>query len=200
MMWEYKVPGIPDDMFEREEDIPMTKEEVRVVALSKLRVREGDVFLDVGSGSGSVSVEASLLVGERGKVVSVDSCKRAVELTKRNVERFKLKNVEVVLGESPQVLQYVVQRVGKVDRAFVGGTRKLEGTLKALFDALRSGGRVVVSAVLLETASKAISSMEEAGFVNVEVVELIVAKGRKIKEGTMMLSRNPVFLVSGEKP
>jgi cobalt-precorrin-6B (C15)-methyltransferase len=199
-MWEYKVPGIPDDMFEREEYIPMTKEEVRAVALSKLRVREGDVFLDVGSGSGSVSVEASLLVGERGKVVSVDSDKKAVELTKRNVERFNLKNVEVVLGESPQILQHVVQRVGKVDRAFVGGTRGLEGTLKALFDALRPEGRVVVSAVLLETTSKAISSMEEVGFINVEVVELIVAKGKKIREGTMMLSRNPVFLVSGERP
>lgn len=195
-MWEFKTPGVPDDLFERAEDIPMTKEEVRALAISKLRLREGDVFVDVGSGSGSVSVEASLVVGERGRVIAIDSDEKAVNLTKRNVERFKLKNVQVVHGESPEALE----GLGEFDRVFVGGTKRLEDTVRVLFKHLRKGGRIVVSAILLETAYRAISAMESTGFANVEVVEVIIAKGKRTGEGTMMLSRNPVFLISCDKP
>jgi len=34
-MWKTKTPGIPDELFERDEKVPITKEEVRVVQLSK---------------------------------------------------------------------------------------------------------------------------------------------------------------------
>lgn len=60
MEWKYVIPGIPDNFFERDEEIPMTKEEIRALALSKLRIRKGDMILDIGCGTGSVTVEASL--------------------------------------------------------------------------------------------------------------------------------------------
>jgi len=37
-MWKTKTPGIPDEFFERDEKVPITKEEVRVVQISKGRL------------------------------------------------------------------------------------------------------------------------------------------------------------------
>ena len=47
-------------------DVPMTKSEVRAVSLSKLELDENSVLLDIGAGTGSVSVEAALVWKVRG--------------------------------------------------------------------------------------------------------------------------------------
>ena len=57
--WPYASSGIPDELFIRG-DVPMTKLEVRAVALAKLRLTATDTVWDVGAGTGSVSIEAAL--------------------------------------------------------------------------------------------------------------------------------------------
>ena len=49
-----------DEWFIRGE-VPMTKSEVRAVSLSKLELDSHSVLLDIGAGTGSVSVEAALV-------------------------------------------------------------------------------------------------------------------------------------------
>ncbi|MEM0173887.1 MAG: precorrin-6Y C5,15-methyltransferase (decarboxylating) subunit CbiT, partial [Sulfolobaceae archaeon] len=106
MKWEYAVPGIPDNYFEREESIPMTKEEIRALALSKARVRKGDKFLDIGCGTGSVTVEAALLVGDKGKVYGIDKDEKAINLTRKNAEKFGVSDrIVLIHGEVPQILE-----------------------------------------------------------------------------------------------
>ncbi|MEG0441910.1 MAG: precorrin-6y C5,15-methyltransferase (decarboxylating) subunit CbiE, partial [Oscillospiraceae bacterium] len=67
---EYTAPGIPDEAFLRG-DAPMTKEEVRCLAISKLRLRADSVLWDVGAGTGSVSIEGALAAIE-GQVFAVE--------------------------------------------------------------------------------------------------------------------------------
>ena len=46
-MWNYKTPGIPDEYFERAEKVPITKEEVRTIQLSKARLNVGQTVYDI---------------------------------------------------------------------------------------------------------------------------------------------------------
>ena len=71
-MWNAKTPGIPDELFDRDENVPITKEEVRAVQISKARLKPGMTVYDIGCGSGSISVEASLQVEESGSVHAID--------------------------------------------------------------------------------------------------------------------------------
>ena len=82
-MWDAKTPGIPDELFDRDENVPITKEEARAVQISKARLKPGMTVYDIGCGSGSISVEAALQVEESGSVHAIDYDAKAVELTKK---------------------------------------------------------------------------------------------------------------------
>jgi len=139
MSWPYSTYGIPDDQFIRDEEIPMTKEEIRVLALSKLRIARGFTLVDVGSGTGSVTVEMALAVGSMGKVIAIDNNPKAVELTKRNAERFGvLERVDVRFGDALEVLRNLEVRI---DGAFIGGaSNEIEEAIRILDQRLRKGG------------------------------------------------------------
>lgn len=82
----------------------MTKEEVRAVSLSKLRLTEDAVVYDVGAGTGSVSVEAALLAW-RGRVYAIERKEEGCALIRENCRRFGTQNVEVVEGSAPEALE-----------------------------------------------------------------------------------------------
>ena len=103
-MWKYKTPGIPDENFERTDKVPITKEEVRVVQIAKGRLQLGYTVYDIGCGSGSISVEAALQVESSGKVYSIDIDPQAIDLTKKNLDKFGVSNVTVILGNAVENL------------------------------------------------------------------------------------------------
>ena len=82
-MWNYKTPGIPDELFERTEKVPITKEEVRTIQISKARLLPGQTVYDIGCGSGSITVEAAIQIEQTGKVIGIDFDENAIELTKK---------------------------------------------------------------------------------------------------------------------
>ncbi len=101
-MWNYKTPGIPDEYFERTENVPITKEEVRTIQISKARLKPGQTVYDIGCGSGSISIEASFQVESSGKVLAIDYDKNAIELTKKNMYKFDLSNISVIFGNAKE--------------------------------------------------------------------------------------------------
>ncbi len=182
-----RVPGIPDNEFLRDESIPMTKEEVRVLALSKAGLFRGAKFLDVGCGTGSVTVEAALFVGDEGLVYAIDKNERAIELTRKNLEKFGLRNVKLIKGEAPQVIHEIND----------GGSGNIEDVIEAVYNKLRVGGRLVVDAILIDTVYRALKTLEGLGVSDVDVTEVIIAKGLRTGTGIAMISRNPVFIIRG---
>lgn len=193
-IWSYKTPGIPDEYFITDNNVPgPTKEEVRVLTISKARLNEGDVVIDVGCGTGGLTVEAALQVGLEGKVYALDEDKVAVKLTQSNVEKFGVQNTTVVKqGKAPEGLT----DFPTADAVLVGGTMNLREILRLVQSKLRPNGRIVVNAILLETATIAIDELKNLGFKNVEVTHISVSRGKQIKSGTMMLARNPITIVS----
>lgn len=194
-MWNYKTPGIPDDAFERSENVPITKEEVRVIQISKARLCPGYTVYDIGCGSGSISIEAAIQV-ESGKVIAIDYDPNAIELTKKNIEKFGLTNISVILGNAKEK----ISELDLADAIFVGGTGgDTEEIVKLCQNKLKSGGRIVIGIILIETLYSVLKSLEKLQFDSVDITQVTISKSRKTSTGTMMLARNPVTIISATK-
>lgn len=186
--------GLDDGEFLRSQEppvIPMTKSEVRSVSLSKLRLEEDSVVYDIGAGTGSVAVEAALQC-RCGRVFAIERSRRAVALLKKNKEKFGVRHLQIVEGAAPEVLQ----GLPAPDRAFIGGSGgKLEAILEQLLCANPSV-RVVLNAIALESLSEAVSAFQKLGFQDVDIVQVSVAKSRKVGAHQMMIGQNPVFVIA----
>ncbi len=196
-MWTYKTPGIPDNLFLQNDKVPgPTKEEVRVLTVSKARLNEGAIVIDVGCGTGGLTVEAALQVGSKGRVFAIDEDEEAVKLTSSNVKKFGAQDiVEVFCGKAPKALR----GLPKADAILVGGSKNLREVIQIAPGILKEHGRIVVNAILLETATKAMEELKETGFAEIDVTQINVAKGKVIDSGTMMLARNPITIISATK-
>lgn len=195
-MWNAKTPGIPDELFDRDENVPITKEEVRVVQISKARLKPGMIVYDIGCGSGSISVEAAHQVEESGHVYAVDYDAKAVELTKKNLEKFNLANVSVILGNAKEK----ISELPNADAVFIGGTGTDTNEIMHICqDKLTSGGRIVIGMILIETIFSVLSSIKELDFDSIDITQVTIAKSRSTTTGTMMLARNPVTILSATK-
>ena len=195
-MWQYRTPGIPDELFERLDEVPITKEEVRVVQLSKGKLGSGYIVYDVGCGSGSVSVEAAYQIGQTGKVFSIDIDPKAIELTNKNLAKFGISNVNVILGDAKEKISDLPQ----ADSIFIGGTGgDTADIIKLCESKLKQGGRVVIGTILIETLFAVLNIIEKLKFSSVDITQVTISKSRKTTTGTMMIARNPVTIISATK-
>ena len=196
-MWSYKTPGIPDELFLQSDKVPgPTKEEVRVLTISKARLREGFYVVDVGCGTGGLTVEAAFQVAYNGKVFAIDEDEVAVSLTRKNVEKFGVQNVvQVIHGKAPEV----TSKLPKVDAVIIGGSVSLRKVIRSSYEKLKENGRIVINAILLETAYTTLDEIKKLNFKDVDVTLVFVAKGREVDSRTMMVARNPITIISATK-
>lgn len=195
MLWDYKTPGIPDSLFERTEQVPITKEDVRALVVSKLRLKEHSSAIDIGCGSGSITVELCLQTNE-SKIYAIDFDEKAIELTRKNLLKFGV-NAEVILSKAQDILPLLPQ----VDAIVIGGTwGNIEQIIQLSIAKLNKGGRLVIDTILVETVYKAITTINEIRLDEVDITQVTIAKARKVTTGTMMLARNPVIIISATKP
>ncbi len=191
-MWKYKTPGIPDEEFERLDEVPITKEEVRVVQISKARLKRGYTVYDIGCGSGSISVEAAIQVESAGKIYAVDFDPKAIDLTKKNLKKFGISNVTTILGNAKEKISELPQ----ADAIFIGGTGgDTKEILELCYDKIKSGGRIVLGIILIETLFSVLELIKKLNL-SVDITQITISKSRKTTTGTMMLARNPVTIVS----
>jgi cobalt-precorrin-6B (C15)-methyltransferase len=195
-MWKSKTPGIPDEEFERTESVPITKEEIRAIQISKGRLSAGQTVLDIGCGSGSVTIEAAIQVEETGKVIGVDIDPNAIELTEKNLKKFGITNYTLIEGNA----KHKISELPQVDTIFIGGTGgDTKDIVELCQDKIKSGGRIVIGVILIETLYSVLQIIEKLDFESIDITQITIGKSRKTKTGTMMLARNPVTVISATK-
>ncbi|MFA6294648.1 MAG: precorrin-6y C5,15-methyltransferase (decarboxylating) subunit CbiE [Victivallales bacterium] len=185
------VLGLPDSSYICENRM-ITHSEVRAVVLSKLKIGSG-VMWDVGAGSGSVGIEAASLCSAL-KVKAIESDAGRFGQLQKNIEGFGVSNVEALKGDALKVMTKLNVRPRCV---FMGGGGKDVGKIaEKAFDKLLPGGRLVVTAVLLETKAELTKCLRN-NFI--EVVGISVSRSSKLGSSRLMKSENSVDIFVYEK-
>ncbi len=188
--WDYKTYGIPDELFSRSK-AGLTREEIRSIIVSKARIKGTERILDVGTGSGSVSIEFALLGCD---VTAVEKDADNFEIARKNIEKFGLDDkIRLIVGEMEHV-----NLSDSFDVLFFGGTDNLEKSLDSVFKHLKNGGRIIIAAVRLETVVEAIKVLKSRG-INPEVLNIGLNKGKDLGGKTALAPSYPVFLIYGDK-
>lgn len=182
--------GLSDDSFCRGK-VPMTKEEVREISLCKLKLTKQAVLYDIGSGTGSIAVEAGRL-SETLKVYAIERKEEALELIRQNCKKFGLGNVEVIAGMAPEALETLPVPT----HAFIGGSGGNLKEILALLYRKNSHMRVVVNAVTLETIGELTELWNEFPVEEDEVVQVSVSRAKAAGRYHLMQAENPVYVMA----
>ena len=183
-------PAIPDDDFQRGE-VPMTKQEIRVVVMAHAMVQPTDIVWDIGSGTGSLSIESALRAPQ-GQVYAMDGNSEACELLRINAKRFNVSNITVIEKKAPAALDSLPDP----DVVFVGGSGgNLDSILSESSRRLRPGGRLIVTAVLVETLYETLRFADGLQDFHVESCGLQVTRIQPVAGRHMFRALNQVYIV-----
>ena len=184
---------IPDGEFIRGQ-APMTKEEIRTLACGALRIRNESVVLDIGAGTGSVSIECALRAPD-GRVIAVEKDPAGIELIRANMKKFGVHNITVIHGEAPEALE----GAGNFDRAFIGGSGgNLREILAWVWDHLDGGGIMTATAVTLDTAAGTAGFFREKG-IRCDIIQVSITRLEDAAGHRMFRAQNPVFIMTAHK-
>lgn len=182
--------GLHDEDFLRDK-VPMTKMEVRAVSLSKLKLTAGAVVYDVGAGTGSVSVECARLSGTI-KVFAMERNHDAVELIRKNREKFGLSNLEIVEGEAPKAMAGLPAPT----HVFIGGSGGSMADIIRAALSMNPEARFVANVITLESMAALTEVLKTEQVEEEEIVQLSAARAKKAGESHLMMGQNPVWIVS----
>ena len=189
----HNVHGLSDDLFIRSK-VPMTKQEIRAVSVSKLMPQETDVIYDIGAGTGSCSIELALQA-KRGMVYAFERNPEALELIEKNKELFGVENLTVVAGEASEKLE----AMPVPDCVFIGGSG---GNLCKMLDCIYSKNancRVVVNAITVETLIEVVEYYKQREDYALDIVNVFAARAKKLGAYNLMMSQNPVYIMTALK-
>jgi cobalt-precorrin-6B (C15)-methyltransferase len=162
-----------------------TQEENIHIAMGKLNIQPGNVFLDIGCGSGAVSLAASRFTD---KIYGIDERTEAVEISRKRVPTAK-----VFLGEASQVLP----QLPEIDRCFIGGTRQIDDFFPRLLEKAMPGCIIVADLARIGIAARTAAMMKEAGIFQ-ELLQINISRGYTLAGDIALKPANPIFMVVGK--
>ena len=161
-----------------------TQEENIHIAMGKLNIQEGDIFLDIGCGSGAVSLAASRFTD---RIYGIDIREEAVESSKSLVP-----SGSFFKGEASQI----IPDLPSIDRCFIGGTRDFESFFPALMNRAAPGCIIVADLARIGMASKVAKLMKDQGIFS-ELLHIQIARGYDLAGDIALRPINPIFMVVG---
>lgn len=198
-------PGMDDEIFSRTK-VPMTKNEVRVLSISRLELTKNAVVYDVGSGTGSVSAECARLSPDIF-VFAIEQKEEAANLTKENAVRLGLSDQIVVINKkAPEGFE----ELPTPTHVFIGGSsgalsdilsaiqKKLivKENTKVKTDKASKGVRVVINAVSLETIAQITKLIQTYPVKHVQLTQIQASRAHKLGSYNLMQAQNPVLIAS----
>lgn len=186
------VCGLTEDEFSSQGGL-ITKDEVRAVALHKLRLPHEGVLWDVGAGTGSVSIEARRM--SPGLLVyAIEKDAARLKDMADNIRRHSAGAINVVQGQAPDALA----ALPAPDRVFIGGSGSaLAGVMDRVLDVMEHG-IVVVSAITLESLTEACAIFKARGVAH-SITSLLVARSRELGGREYLRAENQIYLIKGDK-
>lgn len=187
--------GIDDSEFIRGK-VPMTKQEVRILTLTKARIAPSDIVYDIGAGTGSISIEAARIAHE-GKVFAIERNPAGISLIKENMKKFQVENIEVVSGEAPGALA----GLPNCDAVIIGGSgRNLDDILDIVHERLKVGGRVILNCITIQTISSCLEYLRaHKDEFDYEAIQVQVNRLKAVGPYDMADAVNPIYIVTAIK-
>lgn len=184
---------IKDEEFIRG-DCPMTKEEVRILSTAKMQLKEDYTVLDIGAGTGSVSIQVAKIC-TKGDVIAIEKDEEALKAIKLNIEKFDISNLTVISGEALEVEEQIDILF---DSIFIGGSGgNIEEIIKRYHLNLKSGCNMVLNFITLDNLYKSMSTLKALNY-DIECIQVSINKTRG--KSYMMSANNSIFILTGRKP
>jgi cobalt-precorrin-6B (C15)-methyltransferase len=178
---------IADEEFIRG-NIPMTKFNARILAIAYLGIEGGDRFLDIGAGTGSISIEAAL---HGADVWAVEKEAEGVKLIHKNSAKFGV-NINTIEGSAPYDMPDL-----KIDKCFIGGSGgKLKEIFTYLDKNLSNGGILCANFIVLKNLSQFMELLKEYKYEN---IELELVQSSYMDKIGLMKAQNPIYIAKGVK-
>jgi cobalt-precorrin-6B (C15)-methyltransferase len=162
-----------------------TQEENVYIAMGKLNIMPGNTFLDLGCGSGTISLAASRYTD---RIYGIDMRKDAVDASKVRVP-----GGTFLCGNAADLLQ----QFPKIDRCFIGGTRQIDVFFPKLIERVSTGCIIVADLARIGMASKVIELMKIHGVFH-ELLQIQISKGYELAGDMALKPVNPIFMAVGK--
>ena len=184
--------GIADEEFIRQ-DVPMTKQEIRILSLVKAQIAPQAVVYDIGAGTGSISIEAARLAPE-GKVYAIERSSEGINLIRANLANFAVTNVQVIQAEAPEG----IEGLPEADAILIGGSgSKLPEILAAVTPKLKSTGRLILNCITVQTLMQCIEFMRKHSDTYIyEAIQVQVTRLQQVGTYDMAKANNPIYIVT----
>jgi precorrin-6Y C5,15-methyltransferase (decarboxylating)/cobalt-precorrin-6B (C15)-methyltransferase len=194
--WDFVTPGLPDAAFADAPGFSPTPLELRVMLLAHLRPRPDSLVWDVGGGTGALALEIARLM-PAGQVHTLERDPEAIELLKRNAERFGATNLHIHAGDAPEGLS---QLPPHPDRVLLEVGRPLRQVLDLVWEALVPAGRLVISTASLEGLVDATDTLGRLEARDLQVVQATVHRMQRRGSQARLAAAEPLFLIAAERP
>lgn len=180
------------DFVQRE--LPMTKQEIRAITVAKLQLRPDSILVDVGAGTGTIGIEAATYI-PNGKVIGIEKEEKGLNTIKENVAKIGVTNYELIHGRAPEDIPDIAY-----DRMFIGGsTGSMKEIVKHFMEHAKDNSRLVINTITLESLNESMEILKSFAFADIEVVNVMVSRGKKVGKYTMMYGENPIYIITAIK-
>ena len=177
-------------------DVPMTKEEIRAVIISKLQLFKGAVLWDIGAGTGSISLQTDRLTEGNCKVYAIEQSDKAYGVLIKNIKELISKEVKPIYGQAPEVLT----GLETPDRIVIGGSGGNLPEILAYIDNMRAfQGIVVIPMVTLDSFLDAYQFFKDRNLWDYQIQKIQVSRAEQVGKTSLWKSDNPITIITATK-